>query len=153
MLAGQVAGLGGDDLGAALGEVAALESGVRVGQVVQQRAGQAEVAAALVRGLPARQCDLGAEPRVAPATGPGATLVELVGQPCLRGGGRGLDPLQGLEVVDAGAVVSGHVEIGEHVDQPGEHVLLELSNRGLRVVDHTFDCSRNQAWMQGSGWV
>ena len=48
VLAGEVAGLGGDDLGAAFGQVAALQGGVGVGEVVEQGAGQGEVAAALV---------------------------------------------------------------------------------------------------------
>ena len=136
VLAGEVAGLGGDDLGAALGEVAALQGGVGVGEVVEQGPGQGEVAAASVGGLAAGQPDLGAEAGVVAATGAGAALVELVGQPCLGGGGCGLDPLEGLEVVDAGAVVAGRLEVGEHVDQAVERVLLELSNEGVRRFDH-----------------
>ncbi|KRF30718.1 hypothetical protein ASG94_19580 [Nocardioides sp. Soil805] len=44
----EVGGLGGDDLGAAFGQVAAFEGGEGLGQVGQQGAGEAELAASLV---------------------------------------------------------------------------------------------------------
>ena len=62
LVGGEVGGLGGDDLGAAFVEVAAFEGGERLGEVGEQGAGQAELAAALVGGLAAGQGDLGPVP-------------------------------------------------------------------------------------------
>ena len=100
--------------------------------------------------LAAGEPDLGAEAGVAAAAGAGAALVELVGQAGLGGGGCGLDPLQGLEVVDAGAVVAGRLEVGEQVDQAVERVLLEVSNESVRQVDHVFDCRQQCRPWQGA---
>ena len=124
LVGGEVGGLGGDDLGAAFVEVAAFEGGEGLGEVGEQGAGQAELAASLVGGLAAGQGDLEAGPGVGvgpAAAGSGvehpagvglglAVLVEVVGQAGLGGADGGLEAFELVDLLDDGVGVGGQGE-------------------------------------------
>ena len=133
---GEVTDPVGDQLGAVLVDVAALQRGQGVREVVDQRHRQPGQPPAPVRALVAGQPDLRPH-RPGRLTG----VHDRRGDPCLRRTRRGLQPLQRLEPVDPRRRVHGH---RPGPQQRGDHLQIHLIEVNqpigtVRRVEHVFE--------------
>ena len=121
VLGAEVGGFPGDEGGPPFAAVAVFHRLQDLGHFVDEGVGEADVAVAFVRAVPAGQGDLGAD-GAAGVGGAHAVLDEAgavaggegVGEPGLPGADRGGELVQGGDLVDQVGVGAGGVECGQH---------------------------------------